>query len=512
MAITRFAAIDVGSYNVSMEIFELSKKYGVKSVNRIRQRLEIGHDTYAEHKLSREKLDKLAHILHDFKLIMDEYKVSGYRACAKSAFREARNEVLALEQIYQKTGIQIEVLSNSEQRFLGYKAIAAKETDFNKIIQKGTAIIDMGGGSVQISLFDKDALVTTQNIRIGSLRVRERLVQLGRGTTHSEELVEELIRKEIQHFKRLYLKDRKIQNIILVGDYFTNLIFHNKSDGNKMINKETFMEWYQQIVTSSTMDLAINMNVPMEFASVILPAAVIYRRLIEELGADTIWLPGIQLTDGIAYDYGEKNKIIRTTHDFDNDIVMAAKNMAKRYGSGRQHTQSLIALADTIFDSMKKAYNLSQREKLLLQIAVLLHDCGKYISLVNVAECSYNIIMSTEIIGLSHKEREIIAHVVKFNTSGFEYYHENQSGNVLSIEDYRTVSKLTAILKLVNALDRSHMQKVQNLRAAVKDGQLILNIEYTGNFTLEQGLFHEKTELFKEVFSIEPVLKLKRRI
>ena len=232
MAITRFAAIDVGSYNVSMEIFELSKKYGVKSVNRIRQRLEIGHDTYAEHKLSREKLDKLAHILHDFKLIMDEYKVSGYRACAKSAFREARNEVLALEQIYQKTGIQIEVLSNSEQRFLGYKAIAAKETDFNKIIQKGTAIIDMGGGSVQISLFDKDALVTTQNIRIGSLRVRERLVQLGRGTTHSEELVEELIRKEIQNFKRLYLKDRKIQNIILVGDYFTNLIFHNKSDGN----------------------------------------------------------------------------------------------------------------------------------------------------------------------------------------------------------------------------------------------------------------------------------------
>ena len=279
-----------------------------------------------------------------------------------------------------------------------------------------------------------------------------------------------------------------------------------------MINKETFMEWYQQIVTSSTMDLAINMNVPMEFASVILPAAVIYRRLIEELGADTIWLPGIQLTDGIAYDYGEKNKIIRTTHDFDNDIVMAAKNMAKRYGSGRQHTQSLIALADTILDSKKKAYNLSQREKLLLQIAVLLHDCGKYISLVNVAECSYNIIMSTEIIGLSHKEREIIAHVVKFNTSGFEYYHENQSGNVLSIEDYRTVSKLTAILKLVNALDRSHMQKVQNLRAAVKDGQLILNIEYTGNFTLEQGLFHEKTELFKEVFSIEPVLKLKRRI
>lgn len=512
MAITRFAAIDVGSYNVSMEIFELSKKYGVKSVNRIRQRLEIGHDTYVEHKLSRDKLDKLVHIFLDFKQIMEEYKVSGYRACAKSAFREAKNEMLALDLIYQRTGIRIEVLSNSEQRFLGYKAIASKEADFNKIIQKGTAIVDMGGGSVQVSLFDKDALVTTQNIRIGSLRIRERLAVLGRGTTNSAQLVEELIRKEVDNFRRLHLKDRKIQNIILVGDYFTNLIFHNKTESSKIINKETFLEWYQQIVNSSTMDLAINMNVPMEFASVILPAAVIYRRLIDELGADTIWMPGIQLTDGMAYDYGEKNKIIHTTHDFENDIIMAAKNMAKRYGSSRQHTQALAALADRIFDSIKKAYNLTAREKLLLQIAVLLHDCGKYISLVNVAECSYNIIMSTEIIGLSHTEREIIAHVVKFNTAGFSYYNENPVRNVLSVEDYRTVSKLTAILKLANALDRSHMQKVLSLKANLKEGQLILYVEHKGDFTLEEGLFYEKAGLFEEVFSIKPVLKLKKSI
>lgn len=512
MAIARFAAIDVGSYNVSMEIFELSKKYGLKSVNRIRQRLELGHDTYAVQKLSREKLEKLCRIFHDFKQIMEEYQVSDYRACAKSAFREAKNAVISLELIYQKTGIVIEVLSNSEQRFLGYKAIASREKDFNKMIEKGTAIVDMGGGSVQVSLFDKDALVTTQNIRIGSLRIRERLAQLNKGTTHSEQLVEELIRKEIQNFKRLYLKDRKIQNIILVGDYFTNLIFHNKTDGSKMITKETFMEWYRDIVGSSTMDLAIHMNVPMEFASVILPAAVIYRRLLEELGAETIWLPGIQLTDGMAYDYGEKNRIIRTNHDFENDIIMAAKNIAKRYGSSRQHTQALAVLADKIFDSVKKTYHMGPREKLFLKIAALLHDCGKYISLVNVAECSYNIIMSTEIIGLSHTEREIIAHVVKFNTLDFIYYNENPHTNVLSKHDYLTVSKLTAVLRLANALDRSHLQKVEELKASVKDGQLILTVDYSGDFTLEEGLFSEKADFFEEIFSIQPVLKLKKRV
>lgn len=469
MAVTRFAAIDIGSYNVIIEIFELSKKGGMRSVNRVRQRLELGGDTYHDKKLSGEKLDKLCHILNDFHMIMKEYQVTDYRACAKSAFREAKNCLMARDLIFQKTGIEIDVLSNSEQRFLGYKAIASRENDFNKMITKGTAIIDMGGGSVQVSLFDKDALVSTQNIQIGSMRTRAHMEILGRQTINSVELVEELIRKEIQTFKRLYLKDRKIQNVILVGDYFTNLIFHNNADANKVITKETFMEWYRDITTKSTMNLAIDMNVPMEFASVILPTAVIYRRLIDELGADTIWLPGIQLTDGMAYDYGEKHQIIRPNHDFENDIVMAAKNIAKRYGSSQKHTQHLVMLAEKIFDSLKKPFHMGNREKLLLKIAILLHDCGKYISLLNVAECSYNIIMSTEIIGLSHAERVMIAHIVKYNTQEFVYYNELSSNVLLSREEYLLIAKLTAILVLVNVLDRSHHQKIVNMKVTIKE-------------------------------------------
>ena len=510
MAVTRFAAIDIGSYNVIMEVFELSKKYGMKSVNRVRQRLELGADTYRSKKLSKEKIDKLCLILNDFNLIMKEYQVHAYRACAKSAFREAKNSLLVRDLVYQKTGIEIDVLSNSEQRFLGYKAIASRESDFDKMITKGTAIIDMGGGSVQVSLFDKDALVTTQNLQIGSMKTRGHMEALVRQSANSVEIVEELIRKEIQTFKRLFLKDRKIHNVILVGDYFTNLIFHNNTDANKVISKETFLEWYRDIINKSAMDLAVVMNAPMEFSSVILPTAVIYRKLIDELGAETIWLPGIQLTDGMAYDYGEKNQIIRPAHDFENDIVMAAKNIAKRYGSSQKHTQYLTQLADKVFDSLKKTYHMGPREKLLLKISVLLHDCGKYISLLNVAECSYNIVMSTEIIGLSHAEREIIANVVKYNTEEFRYDNEYTDSVALSRKQYLLIAKLTAILILVNVLDRSHHQKIVNLKSAIKDKQLILNVEYKGDFTVEAGMFERKAEFFEEIFSLKPVLKTKK--
>ena len=113
-------------------------------------------------------------------------------------------------------------------------------------------------------------------------------------------------------------------------------------------------------------------------------------------------MPGLDLSDGMAYEYAQKNKIIRAGHNFDEDIIAAARNIAKRYMCSKSHIRALEELALVIFDKTKKLHGLDRRKRLLLQIAVILHGCGKYISLSNVAECSYRIIMATEIIGLSH--------------------------------------------------------------------------------------------------------------
>ena len=152
MAVTTFAAIDIGSYEVSMRIFELSKKIGFRELNDVRLFLEPAKTVYATGRLGMEMVDSICEILEDFKRIMAEFGVQDWRACATSAFRELQNPLLVIGQIYQRTGIRVEVLSNAEQHFLGYKSIAAIEGDFKKIIQKGTAILDVGGGSLQVSL------------------------------------------------------------------------------------------------------------------------------------------------------------------------------------------------------------------------------------------------------------------------------------------------------------------------------------------------------------------------
>ncbi|MFR1112797.1 MAG: hypothetical protein ACLSEX_04965 [Blautia sp.] len=81
----------------------------------------------------------------------------------------------------------------------------------------------------------------------------------------------------------------------------------------------------------------------------------------------------------------------------------------------------------------------------------------------------------------------------------------------MSREDYLLVAKLVAILRLANAMDRSHYQKVETLRAVVKDDELQLIVDSNKDFSLELGLLKDKLDFFDLIFGIRPVMKRKRK-
>ena len=118
MAVHLFGAIDVGSYVYEMKIFELSRKGGIRQIDNIRHMMDIGTDTYHTGKVSRAHLAELKRILIESGEIMKNYGVEAYRAYGTSAFREMRNSNMVLAQIEQETGIHIDILENTEQRFM----------------------------------------------------------------------------------------------------------------------------------------------------------------------------------------------------------------------------------------------------------------------------------------------------------------------------------------------------------------------------------------------------------
>ncbi|MDO5345193.1 MAG: exopolyphosphatase [Lachnospiraceae bacterium] len=513
MAVKLYAAIVIGSMETEMKIYELSSRKGMKEVDCVSTRINLGVDAYSRGRLDTEKVDELCRVLKDFKRIMEGYKVDAYRVCGTSALREIRSTLITKDYIEKQTGLPIDILSNSEQRFLDYKSIASESDSFENIISSGTAIVDIGGNSMQISVFDKDKLITTQNIRMGKVSTREKFLPLAKNSAHFEKLMVELMDHELNGFGKLYQKDRQIKNLIVIDSDLLALL--DKADAGSsvlVVGKEEFMDVYRRSVYLSPDEITQQFGLSADSAPFVVPSMIFSRCLLDKLGAEDIWIPRMSATDGMCYEYAVNHKMIRSRHNFDEDIIAASRNIAKRYKSNQAHVKNMEELTLQIFDKMKKIHGLGQRERLLLQISAILHNCGKYISLTNVAECAYNIIMATEIIGLSHAERQIIANVVKFNTLDFCYYDELASNSSVSREEYLVIAKLTAILRLANALDRSHKQKFKNAVITLRDEKLMIAVESQEDLTLEKGTLAEKADFFEEVFNIHPVVKQRKKM
>lgn len=502
-----FAAIYIGSYEVSLKIFELAPRKPIREIDHVRARVESGRDSYQKGYIGYELLEELGNILSAYKKIMDGYQANAYTAYASGVFRDVKNELFVLDQLYIRTGIRIQVPSNSEHRFIGYKSVAFRE-EFDEMTKQGAAVVDIGGGNMQVTLFSEGKVVTTQHMVLGTMRLREQLSGIKNIVSHYEGQIEELVNKDLEVFKSLYLKDHKMKYVIFMGDYIMDLMKKVEKKNNKIVSSEKFVKAMRKLYKKNAEQITSELDLSNENDPLLILYIVLYTRITEELNPEEIWAPGVNVIDGMAYDYAERHRIIRPTHNFDEDILSAAKQLSIRYEGFSPHIDALTSMSSLVFDAMKKVHGMGKRERLLLQTAAILHDCGKYVSLAHGPECAYHIIMESEIIGLSHLEREIVACAVLYNTYPLEDYEE--LADKLDHDSYMTVAKLSAILRVSNAMDRSHKQKFKNVKAAVRGKELVITIETVDNIILEKGLFSVKAEFFERVFGIKPVIREKR--
>lgn len=501
---TCFAVIDVGSYELSMKIYE-QEPGRIREIDHLRYRLDLGTQTYATGKLSTERVDELCRVLRDFSRVMAEYKVRDYRAYGTSAIREMDSREVVLDQIEMRTGIRIEVISNSEQRFLDYKSVASKGETFDALLEHGTVILDIGGGSIQLSLFDDQALTTTQNLKIGVLRLREELDTIGAAPSKTQSLVTQIVDTELDAVKRFYMDRREIQSIILVDDYLSAWLTAHEPGGSATLDQ--FNDLMAFLCSHSTGEIAAKTDTSQEHAQLLYISALLTERVFAATGALTVWAPGVTLCDGMAYEYAEAHGLVTAhNHDFERDILECARNINRRYLGSVESVESLGQLSCQIYDCLGSRHGLGPRERLFLQLAAILHDCGRYISMMSLGECSYQIIMATEIIGISHREREILANIVRFVHDDFIYYDEMEYRSSLDLQGYLTVAKLTAILRIADGLDYTDTDRVHSLSCELMGNELRLIVESGSDLMLERGLFEDRAKFFKEVYNVTPII------
>lgn len=511
MAYKMFAAIYVGSSEIALKIYEINGRKSFKQIDGVSRIIELGKDTYRKGYLSIETIGEVCRTLNDFKKKMKEYQVSEYRAYATSAVREADNTEMILDAIKRNADLTVQVLSNSEQRYMNFKGLVAKYGDFHQVVSKNTAFVDVGAGSVQVSLFDKNNLTVTENIPIGAVRVRDYLSIVGTRAGRLDKIISEYVENDIVTFRNLYLNDKEIKNIIAVGEVINAVKkIVPELELDEKITREQFNAIYKRVVSMSPEQLAEQYGIPYERATLMLPNILIYQSFLNNCKAEEIYAPNVDFCNGIVASYMDEGSRVVFNHNFEEDIIATAYNISKRYRSNRSHTERVADYALKIFDSVKKVHGLGKKERLQLQIAAILHECGNYINMHEGAENSYFIVANTEILGLSHKERMEVANIVKYNILYLP--SKDKIASEIGECDYMLIAKLAAILRIANNLDKSHTQKIEDIEVTIKDDKMVISAKTFEDISLEAGLFEPRADFFEKVYGIRPVLRQKRSV
>lgn len=496
MAITTFAAIVIGSNEISMKIFEVQSKKIFNQVDYIRFPIMLGSKTYAKGELNHDTVNEICDVLKDFCRIMKEYKVSAYTAVATSAIREAANSLLVIDRIELSTGIKVDIISNSKERFISYKALANKMDLFKQFKDDSAIILDIGAGSIQLSIFNNNTICSTQNINLGFLRVEELLSNIANNVLDYTTILFELVNNDLATYSNQYLSDIKINNIIISSDNYINTDKLLGDKSKNYLSKEAFNELYNKVKNNKKKNILNELGINQEDISSLTLISMIIYRLISITDASNIYLTDTTLNDGLFYNWIEDKYNFILDHDFSLDTVLAAKEIAKKYKCNMAHNTNVETNALTLFDKLSKLHGLGKRERILLQIAILLHNCGEFVNTKKSLSNSHHIILETEILGISHKEREMIANIIDYN-----FVVKNNNPDAIRI------CKIAAILRLANSLDKSHLQKIKKIDVSYKESEIVISFKCDKDVTLEKLFFEIQAKNFALVYGIVPKIK-----
>ena len=197
------AVIDVGSHETSLRIARLVRGSAPVLIDEVSRTIPVGVDTFTTGKISQVNLTQIVDVLNDFKDKLKDYRVTTFRAFASSAFREATNGSYAIEQIFIRTGIRVEILSNSMDNKYIQIAVSEGLPGFAALADQGCVILVIGSGSIQLTLYHGGQYINSQHFRLGVLRVRELLGSLERVSPDFNALLAEYISGALNYYRAI---------------------------------------------------------------------------------------------------------------------------------------------------------------------------------------------------------------------------------------------------------------------------------------------------------------------
>lgn len=503
------AVITIGSESVKMKVASLSGG-GIEIIDSLTYPLNLGHEVFSYKKISFESLKELSKALDGFMKIIKEYGITQYKVVATSVFREASNREFVIDQLKIRNDLNIEVLGLDKAKSLIFSEIIRSSGSDDKDLSN-TLISYLGTGSISLSVYKKGVMEYTRNFSIGSMKLME-IINVDDGSldeyyTALDEYIDSVLDKVI--YENV---NKSINSLILAGTMVKTIAKQcgvESTDGScyriKLENIELF---YSEIRKMPLNALCDRFDVSTIDAELLYTASALYIHLLKLTKAKEIIAVGTQLSDALMAQLLLKSARNGYEDHVARNSVSCARSLAKHYGCASEHYETVCKYALMIFDKLKKLHGLNAKRRLLLELACILHESGSFINTHHKLLGTYDIIKNTEFYGLSSEESLLIAATASCD----ETYMNTDINPVLQNLSHKNkliVTKLSTILSVANALDKSQNGKFENMMLKLKSDELIIYAQTDKNTYLEKWAFEQCGTRFEDVFGIRLRLVVK---
>lgn len=485
----------IANINTGHELFEILENESRPTM--------LGSDVFLHGVVSLSVINECVKILSSYKELLQSYGLHTRQvhAIASSALREASNKDSFIDIILMRTGFKIKILEDLEENhYMYFAVIHALSNETENIGTKNSMIIEVGGGSTEILLIKHGQIEAVHSFQLGTIRIASAV----QATDGSAEAILRIIQDQVNSITaklNAELPLHSIENVIIMGSdarLLANVEHADFFTTYWMLQTQTFLISSERIAQYSELQCIQQFDVDACDAVTMRFGLLILREFIKRTNARAVFIPAYSVREGflLSLVVSEKNKIQK---ELKKHILASARSIGRKFNFDEAHANWVRKNMLKLFDTLEFMHHLTSRDRLLAELAALLHDIGVFIRSGSHHKHSEYIISNSEIFSITNEERIMIACIARYHRKGGPTpAHNNYM--YLDKADRIRVLKLSALLRIADVLDHNHNQSIHVVSAECKSDNIII---YTNN-SFELGLLKQeikkKADLFEFVF------------
>ena len=513
------AVIEIGSTGLRLLVAELpsaeQNTHRVTVLDRSEFPINIGRDVFTFGSISTgtqsscvQIMNRYAEQLKAWGISKDETFVIG-----TSAVREAVNRDPFVDRIKVRTGFTVRVIDGIEENRLRYIAVTECLKEVSSRFQNAdTVILEISGGSTEMMLLEKGRIAVAHSMRLGTIIIEQQIYAL------AASLSDEQKAEDGRRFLKDYIRNARSQlnselnlnqvaQFIAVGhDMSIAALFCGTAISPFLweIQRQDFLDFVDKIQQYSMDEIIGRFHLSYSDAQTFQLSLSAYKEFVKVTSVSSLVVPETSIREGLLISRSSKEDE-NLQKEFDAQIIAGATTLLRKYQGDEKHADFVREISLKIYDCLESELGMTRHERLLLEISAILHDIGMFIRPRDHNLHSHYIISQSEIFGLSREDIGIVAQIAGYHRG--QKIPQDDSEFKLQPRAIRlTILKLTAILRLADAMDRSHRQKFPDCTVSLGKDTLTLQVNTVDNLRLEKIAINEKCEMFENVFGYKVVL------